>query len=50
VFLKDAGGLKARGLAVLITDHTVLEALRITDRAYILSEGRIVTQGTAKSC
>jgi lipopolysaccharide export system ATP-binding protein len=40
-------GLKYRGIGVLITDHNVLEALRITDRAYILSEGRIVTQGTA---
>jgi len=40
-------GLKYRGIGVLITDHNVLEALRITDRAYILSEGKVVTQGTA---
>jgi lipopolysaccharide export system ATP-binding protein len=40
--------LKYRGLGVLITDHNVLEALRITDRAYILSEGKIVTEGTSK--
>ena len=40
-------GLKDRGIGVLITDHNVLEALRITDRAYILSEGRVVTEGTA---
>jgi len=40
-------GLKYRGIGVLITDHNVLEALRITDRAYILSEGKIVTRGTA---
>ncbi|MDP6438950.1 MAG: LPS export ABC transporter ATP-binding protein [Candidatus Brocadiia bacterium] len=40
-------GLKGRGIGVLITDHNVLEALRITDRAYILSEGKIVTQGTS---
>ena len=33
---------------MLITDHNVLEALRITDRAYILSEGRVVTHGTAE--
>jgi lipopolysaccharide export system ATP-binding protein len=39
-------GLKYRGIGVLITDHNVPEALRITDRAYILSEGRIVTRGT----
>ena len=42
-------GLKYRGIGVLITDHNVLEALRITDRAYILSEGKIVTRGTAEA-
>ncbi len=41
-------GLKYRGLAVLITDHNVHEALRITDRAYIISKGEIVTQGTSE--
>jgi len=41
-------GLKYRGIGVLITDHNVLEALRITDRAYILSEGKIVTHGTSQ--
>ena len=41
-------GLKFRGIGVLITDHNVLEALRITDRAYILSEGHVVTHGTAQ--
>jgi lipopolysaccharide export system ATP-binding protein len=41
-------GLKYRGIGVLITDHNVLEALRITDRAYILSEGKIVTRGSAE--
>jgi lipopolysaccharide export system ATP-binding protein len=41
-------GLKYRGIGLLITDHNVLEALRITDRAYILSEGRVVTQGSAE--
>ena len=38
--------LKFMGIGILITDHNVQEALRITDRAYILSEGRIVTLGT----
>lgn len=41
-------GLKYRGIGVLITDHNVQEALRITDRAYVISEGRIVTQGTSE--
>jgi lipopolysaccharide export system ATP-binding protein len=33
---------------VLITDHNVRETLRITDRAYIMYEGRILLQGTAE--
>jgi len=37
--------LKNRGIGVLITDHNVRETLSITDRAYIISEGRIVAQG-----
>ena len=40
------GGLKDRGLGVLITDHNVHETLSITDRAYILHEGRIAVSGT----
>jgi lipopolysaccharide export system ATP-binding protein len=39
-------GLKQRGLGVLITDHNVRETLSITDRAYILHEGRIMVEGT----
>jgi lipopolysaccharide export system ATP-binding protein len=39
--------LRDRGLGVLITDHNVRETLRITDRAYIMYEGRILMQGTA---
>ena len=39
--------LRDRGLGVLITDHNVRETLRITDRAYIMHEGRILLQGTA---
>lgn len=38
--------LKARGLGVLITDHNVRETLAITDRAYIIREGRILVAGT----
>ena len=40
--------LKNRGIGVLITDHNVRETLRITDRAYILSEGSILTSGTPR--
>lgn len=39
--------LKDRGIGVLITDHNVRETLAITDRSYIMSNGRIVTAGTS---
>ena len=42
-------GLKERGIGVLITDHNVHETLAITDRAYLLYEGRILKQGTAEA-
>jgi lipopolysaccharide export system ATP-binding protein len=38
--------LKQRGIGVLITDHNVRETLGICDRAYILGNGSILTQGT----
>jgi lipopolysaccharide export system ATP-binding protein len=41
--------LKDRGIGVLITDHNVHETLAITDRAYLLYEGRILMQGTAEA-
>lgn len=37
--------LKDRGIGILITDHNVRETLAITDRAYILSEGKILRSG-----
>lgn len=40
--------LKSKGYGVLITDHSVRETLRITDRAYIMAEGKILIHGTAK--
>ncbi len=38
--------LKARGIGVLITDHNVRETLGICDHAFIISEGRVLAQGT----
>jgi lipopolysaccharide export system ATP-binding protein len=38
--------LKAGGIGVLITDHNVRETLSVTDRAYIINEGRIFRAGT----
>ncbi|HWB62586.1 MAG TPA: LPS export ABC transporter ATP-binding protein, partial [Chitinophagales bacterium] len=39
--------LKEKNIGVLITDHNVQETLSITDRAYLLFEGKILKQGTA---
>jgi lipopolysaccharide export system ATP-binding protein len=41
------GRLKDRGIGVLITDHNVRETLAITDRAYILHDGKILASGSA---
>lgn len=38
--------LQARGIGVLVTDHNVRETLRVTDRAYIIHNGRIFRSGT----
>jgi lipopolysaccharide export system ATP-binding protein len=38
--------LKAMGIGVLITDHNVRETLKITDRAYIITNGKILRSGT----
>ncbi|MDA8424346.1 MAG: LPS export ABC transporter ATP-binding protein [Nitrospiraceae bacterium] len=39
--------LKKKGIGILITDHNVRETLAITDRAYIISEGKIIEAGSA---
>jgi lipopolysaccharide export system ATP-binding protein len=39
--------LREKGLGILLTDHNVREALSITDRAYLIAEGRILISGTA---
>jgi lipopolysaccharide export system ATP-binding protein len=38
-------GLKDKGLGILITDHNVRETLAITDRAYIVHQGKILIAG-----
>ena len=40
--------LKERNIGILITDHNAQETLRITDRAYLLFEGKILFQGTSE--
>jgi len=37
--------LKKRGIGVLISDHNVREALRIVDRAYLLHQGAVLSEG-----
>lgn len=38
--------LKNKGIGIIITDHNVREALKICDRAYVISNGKILSQGT----
>jgi len=38
--------MKARGIGILITDHNVRETLNITDRAYIINDGKILRDGS----
>ena len=40
--------LKQRGLGILLTDHNVRETLSITDRAYLIADGKILISGTAQ--
>ncbi len=46
--MKIVTRLKERGIGVLITDHNVHETLSITDRSYLLFEGKILKAGTAE--
>jgi lipopolysaccharide export system ATP-binding protein len=41
-------GLANDGIAILITDHAAREILQITDRTYVVSDGRILISGTAE--
>ena len=41
-------GLRERGIAILLTDHNVRETLHITDRAYILAQGKVLAEGAAQ--
>jgi lipopolysaccharide export system ATP-binding protein len=40
--------LRSAGIGVLLTDHNVLETLRITDRAYVVFEGKVISHGTPR--
>lgn len=43
------GDLRARGIGILVTDHNVRETLAVTDRAYIISAGRIFRTGSPEA-
>jgi lipopolysaccharide export system ATP-binding protein len=46
--IKDIlGSLKAQGIGILLTDHSVRDTLAVTDRSYIMYQGKILTQGTS---
>jgi lipopolysaccharide export system ATP-binding protein len=40
--------LRDRGMAILLTDHNVRETLAVTDRSYLMAEGRVLIAGTAQ--
>ena len=46
---KILADLAQRGIAILITDHSVIETLRITSRAYIIAKGKVIAEGDAQS-
>ncbi len=41
-------GLKAKGMGILLTDHSVRETLAITDRSYVMAEGQVLVAGRAQ--
>lgn len=42
------GVLKSKGLGILITDHNIRETLQITDRSYILLQGKVIAEGSVR--
>ena len=45
---KEIRGLRDRGISLLLTDHNVRETLSITDRSYILDDGKVLREGTPR--
>lgn len=40
--------LRSSGIAILLTDHNVHETLKVTDRSYVIHEGRVISAGTPR--
>jgi len=45
---REIGGLKERGISILLTDHNVRETLSVTDRSYIIDNGKVLREGEPK--
>ncbi len=45
---REIRGLKDRGISILLTDHNVRETLTVTDRSYILDDGKILREGAPR--
>jgi len=43
------GALARTGIAILITEHNVIATLRITDRAYIINQGKVIAEGDSRT-
>ena len=42
---REIRGLKDRGISILLTDHNVRETLSVTDRSYIIDNGKVLREG-----
>ena len=45
---REIRGLKDKGISILLTDHNVRETLSVTDRSYIIDNGRVLREGAPK--
>jgi len=45
---QEIAALKNRGISILLTDHNVRETLNVTDRSYIIDNGKVLREGTPK--
>jgi len=46
---REIRGLRDRGISILLTDHNVRETLTVTDRSYIIDNGKVLREGAPKS-
>ncbi len=45
---REIKGLRERGISILLTDHNVREMLNVTDRSYIIDNGKVLREGTPR--